>query len=525
MDVKVLSKYVLGWGLAIILFFFIGLMDVDSKDNPGSNENYTPYKSNYALVIGIGKYDNKGWGNHSKSYEDCSLVKKQFENMGFEVEYCIDPGFSELNDRLNRFFNNKNIGKNSGLFIWYSGEGQTIESEGFLVPSDAPLKGTFDIKTKLFSVRRFEELCRNTKAKYVYMVFDSCLSSTVFINESNDSPTIPVASLPKYPARQSLFSCTTDQQVRNDSSFRGMFIKVLRNEVNADANGDNYLTASEIGKFIKTKLKNTQFRKLNGFDQGEFVFKFQIEFPYYFSDVFLNEKNEGPIMSRIPGGYFMMGDLQGLGYSDEKPKHGVNVTGIAVSRREITIAQYKLFCKKKGYKIPKEIENKPDYNPVIFVSWEDAVEYAKWLSEKTGFIYRLPTEAEWEYFARAGTDTNYWWGNEIGVGNANCIDCGAQRSGDEEMKTAPEEAFKPNPFGIYDTVGSVWEWTCSEYTDEYNGKETERLEKITTGAEVLVLRGGSWDDESKKCRASHRKAGYPGERSPYIGFRVVRELK
>jgi formylglycine-generating enzyme required for sulfatase activity len=155
------------------------------------------------------------------------------------------------------------------------------------------------------------------------------------------------------------------------------------------------------------------------------------------------------------------------------------------------------------------------------------VAYTKWLTEQTGFKYRLPTEAEWEYFARAGSDTDYWWGNEIGQGKACCDGCGAQWGWDAEKSTAPVGSFAANPFGIYDTVGNVWEWTCSEYTDKYNEskKEENCLEIIKTDGELVVLRGGAWNEKPESCRVSRRNALNPGERSPYIGFRVVRELK
>lgn len=547
MDGKVLSKYVLGWGLSIILFFFIGLRDVDSKDNPGSNEKYTPYKSNYALVIGIGNYHEEN--KHQESYKDAAIVGKQLHDMGFTVTYLWDVGFDELKDRLSRFFKDNEIEKDSGLFIWYSGH---IDKDGFyLIPADEP-QGENDpsFETKMFLVKDFLELSKGTKAKYVYMVFDACISSKVLGEERSDSPKILPASMLKYPVRQYLCSCSAGQETRKDGSFRDMFIKVLRNELNANANGDNYLTASEIGAFIKKEMVTLHGEtctpyfgksKDSDFDKGEFLFLRQSNIPAYYSPKYfsdrLDDKSKGPEMSIIPSGFFMMGDLQGGGFKDEKPVHGVSVSSIAVSRNEVTFEEYDRYCgaKNPNNDLQKEPKKPLDNGwgrgkrPVINVSWEDAVAYTDWLSKQTGFTYRLPTEAEWEYFARAGTETDYYWNNEVGYGNANCTGCGSRLDVDAKDKTAPVGAYKlPNAFGIFDTVGNVWEWTCSEYTDEYNDgskKETKCLGEVATGGETVVLRGGSWDDEFKKCRVSHRKAGYPGERSPFIGFRVVRELK
>ncbi|MCX6583587.1 MAG: SUMF1/EgtB/PvdO family nonheme iron enzyme [Candidatus Aminicenantes bacterium] len=527
-------------GIAAFLSLFVVLKPVTPPKESDLNQTGGLYSSSFALVIGIENYTT--WPSPGKSVYDAVSVGNELEKLGFEVIYRSDLDLSDLENNLRRFFYNEKIDNKSRLFIWYSGHGQAIDGEGFLVPSDAPPKDAPDFKMKAFWVRRLEELSSLTRAKGVYMVFDTCLSSTVFTNENIDSPQIPMASMLKYPARQYLCSCAAVQASSKKSDFREMFIKVLRNEANADANRDNYLTASEIGSFIKKEMSNIsqernqgpQYGRFKNFGAGEFIFLVPDKALDYFRDRLKNGMN-GPEMTKIPGGFFMMGDLKGDGFTDEKPSHNVSVSGIAVSRFEVTFEEYDRYCDAKNPNNDLQKEpRKPSDNgwgrgnrPIINVSWEDAVQYTKWLSQQTGSTYRLPTEAEWEYFARAGTETKYWWGNEIGVGNANCFDCGARWGGDAERKTAPVGYFDPNPFGIYDTVGNVWEWTCSEYTDGYNDskKETECLEQIATGGEAVVLRGGSWDDESKKCRVSHRKAGYPGERSPFIGFRVVRELK
>ena len=513
-----------------ILSFFLSLFSVLGVADPQDKENNTLYKTSYALIIGIENYNN--WPSPGKAVYDAVLVGNELKKLSFNVIHRTDLDSSELEKALKTFFYNEKIDNESRLFIWYSGHGQAIDGEGFLVPSDAPLAYAPDFKMKAFPVRRFDELSKLTKAKYVYMVFDACLSSQIFVNESVDSSEIPIASVLKYPARQYFCSCTSGPQLQGNSAFRDIFIEVLQNEVKANANGDNYLTASEIGSFIKKKMAGTTLGKkqepqngrLKDSDKGEFVFLLQDKSFDYFRDN-LSDESKGPEMIKIPDSFFMMGDLQGGGFNDEKPVHRVNLSGIAVSRYEATFYEYDRFCDTIGRKKPDDNGWGRGNRPVINVSWEDAVMYTEWLSKQTGFTYRLPTEAEWEHFARAGADTNYWWGNEIGRGNASCYGCSAQWGWDAERKTAPVGSFIPNPFGIYDTVGNVWEWTCSEYTDEYNGKETRCLDKITNGGEAVVRRGGSWDEEPKKCRVSHRKVGYPSERSPYIGFRVVRELK
>ena len=152
------------------------------------------------------------------------------------------------------------------------------------------------------------------------------------------------------------------------------------------------------------------------------------------------------------------------------------------------------------------------------VSWRNAVAYADWLSQQTRKRYRLPTEAEWEYAARAGTETKYWWGNEIGHNRANCDGCGNQW--DKKM-TALVGSFAPNPFGLYDTAGNVWEWTCSEYVDSYQGQEQSCANHVSDDS-PLVIRGGSWHGNPRIIRAAVRGSNWVSDHINFLGFRLVR---
>jgi formylglycine-generating enzyme required for sulfatase activity len=165
------------------------------------------------------------------------------------------------------------------------------------------------------------------------------------------------------------------------------------------------------------------------------------------------------------------------------------------------------------------------------VSWEDAVEYAKWLSEQTGKRYRLPTEAEWEYAARAGTETEYWWGNEMKSGMANC-NAGDTRWGGKQ--TSPVGSFQPNPFGLYDTAGNVWEWVQDNWHGNYQGAPADGTaweekksfwQSLASGGQ-RVIRGGSWDYKPRNLRSSNRDRSYADFRNFYVlGFRLVQDIE
>jgi len=229
----------------------------------------------------------------------------------------------------------------------------------------------------------------------------------------------------------------------------------------------------------------------------------------------LKDGHFGPEMVWIPTGRFRMGDLQGGGGNNEKPVHWVPMAKFAMGRYEITFAEYEKFAQATGREKPDDKGWGRGNRPVINVSWYDVKAYADWLSEQTGQNYRLPTEAEWEYAARGGSTTKYWWGNHIGANNANCH----KECGENFQYTAPVGSFAANPFGLYDTVGNVWEWTCSELQNTYQGKEEDCADNGTT----FVVRGGSWAHNAVQVRAAYRGSDGQANRNQYYGARLVRK--
>jgi len=234
----------------------------------------------------------------------------------------------------------------------------------------------------------------------------------------------------------------------------------------------------------------------------------------------LKDGSLGPEMVWIPAGRFRMGDIQGGGSSDEKPVHSVNIDKFAMGKYEVTFAEYDKFAQATGRNKPSDNGWGRGNRPVINVSWNDATAYVKWLIQQTSKQYRLPTEAEWEYAARAGTETKYWWGNDIGTNKANCY---KDHCGDKFKYTAPIGSFNSNQFGVYDTVGNVWEWTCSEYENPYKGKEKRCLsKKSANNSSLFVLRGGSWFIYARWTRSAHRNGNEPTYRIFDVGLRLAR---
>ena len=144
-----------------------------------------------------------------------------------------------------------------------------------------------------------------------------------------------------------------------------------------------------------------------------------------------------------------------------------------------------------------------------------------WLRKMSGKEFRLLSEAEWEYAARAGTTTAYYWGDEIGKNNANCYRCGSQW---DYRQTSPVGSFKPNAFGLYDMAGNVWQWVQDCWHEDYNGAPTDRSAWATRDCKRHVVRGGSWGYFPVDPRSAYRYGDLTVDRNYNLGFRVARTL-
>lgn len=238
----------------------------------------------------------------------------------------------------------------------------------------------------------------------------------------------------------------------------------------------------------------------------------------------LNDGSQGPEMVVIPAGIFQMGDIQGGGKESERPVHTVRIIrSFAIGQYAVTFEEYDKFAGATGRQLPHDKGWGRSRRPVINVSWNDAMYYAEWLSQQTAKGYRLPTEAEWEYAARAETETVYWWGNEMNASLATC-DGGDSRWGGKQ--TSPVGSFPPNPFALYDTAGNVWEWVEDCWHGNYEGAPTDRAWKQENGGQCgrRVIRGGSWYNSPVNLRCSTRNADDAAERSDSVGFRLARDI-
>ncbi len=217
---------------------------------------------------------------------------------------------------------------------------------------------------------------------------------------------------------------------------------------------------------------------------------------------------------QIPAGSFQMG---GTGHKNEQPMHGVRIAHpFYLGKYPVTQGQWRAV-----------IGNDPshfklgDNHPVEQVSWDDVQQFIARLNQKTGKRYRLPSEAEWEYACRAGTPTEYSWGNTVGQNNANCNGCGSRW---DNKSTSPVGSFEPNPWGLYDMHGNVFEWCQDCWHDDYKNAPTDgRAWGEENGGDCgrRVVRGGSWGNDPFFLRSAFRFRYTSVFRYNHIGFRLL----
>ena len=225
-----------------------------------------------------------------------------------------------------------------------------------------------------------------------------------------------------------------------------------------------------------------------------------------------------PELVWLPQGEFSMGD------ASAGPRVPVNIGYmLAVGRFEVTFTEWDACVAAGGCRRrPHDAGWGRGGQPVINVSWADAQQYVTWMSRRTGKRYRLLTEAEWEYAARAGTDARYWWGNNAGRGEANCADCGSKWDG---RQTAPVGRFAPNPFGLYDMHGNVSEWVEDCFHEDFReapGDGRAWTRDCSVATDTRIVRGGAWHASSKSMRSTSRTAAAVDYFDNRIGFRIAR---
>lgn len=228
-----------------------------------------------------------------------------------------------------------------------------------------------------------------------------------------------------------------------------------------------------------------------------------------------------PAMIDVAGGTFTMGAPAGADSQQGKPQHPVTVRPFRLGATEVTFAEYDAFARATGRPLPQDDGLGRGDRPAVNIDRADALAYIAWLNRESGQSgFRLPSEAEWEYAARAGTTTAFYWSDEPDPNRANTR---TNEGADTFAQTAPVKTFPANPWGFYDMAGNVWEMTADCLSPDYVGAPTDGTARETPGCAIHMVRGGDYSSSRRGQRSTARAAAGDTFRSTSLGFRVARD--
>ncbi|MCK5524949.1 MAG: SUMF1/EgtB/PvdO family nonheme iron enzyme [Thiomargarita sp.] len=491
-----------------------------------------------ALVIGNSNYP-KGVADLPNPKNDAVDMARVLRAYGFTVTHKQDLNQAQMDKAIINF--GQALTKNGIGLFYFAGHGIQIDQRNYLVPIGKKIRNARLVKYRAIDAQWVVDVMDSAGSRVNIVILDACRNnpSRSYFRSSDGLAAMHAPRGTIISFSTALGKKSADGEGRNGLYTKNLLktiqipgltieevFKQTATVVDSDSGGRQipWRSSSLIGEDFcfgtcdesEADRWRRQIAALQQqIDQREPVQPRVKRVPDKVFRDRLKDGGFGPEMVRIPAGRFQMGDIQGGGYSDEKPVHKVSVSEFAMGRYEVTFAEYDKFAQATGREKPDDRGWGRGNRPVINVSWDDAVAYAEWLSEQTGKEYRLPTGAEWEYAARAGTESKYWWGNTASYEYANygkdkCCD-GLAKGKDRWKYTSPVGSFSANPFGFYDTVGNVWEWTCSEYESQYNGEE----KRCTGENRRPVIRGSTG-------RAAIRLLNSHDYRSSEVGFRLAR---
>jgi formylglycine-generating enzyme required for sulfatase activity len=590
--IKPICKTIILLSLLVFLFVvpsYAANRGIKVVAKTADNKEIALYSESYALIVGNGNY-TEGWDPLPGALRDVKEVAEALKRKGFRVTVKTDLTMDEFKYAFGEFFMKYGMEKDNRLLFYYAGHGYTQklitgEDLGFLVMVDAPVPEKNSLGFDLASVDMgwMVTQAKRINARHALFIFDSCFSGTILNFRERVTPGF-ISDNVKYPVRQFITAGRASESVPDYSVFKQSFLNLIEGRAREPI-PDGYITGEELGLYLKTQVpqynpnQHPQYGKIRDpkLDQGDFVFVVPEK------TAALKKPRTGPEPGQVwkepttgmefvwvPGGCYEMGLAENerqelvkeLGdevykkkwFPFELPPHEICIDGFWMGKYEVTRGQFRRFIDETGYQTTAdktgyaniwnpEMEEKNGYNwqktefkqddnhPVVNVSWNDAKAFLKWLSDKEGNNFRLPTEAEWEYACRAGTKTARFWGDDPdnACRYANIADQTAKRSlpnlevytchtcDDGFTYTSPVGNFDPNKFGLYDMLGNVWEW-CE---DRYN------IKPITDdfGGPFPAIRGGSWFNGPRHVRCAHRSIIPWPFRFSFNGFRLVRPVK
>jgi formylglycine-generating enzyme required for sulfatase activity len=533
-----MQKYLLSL-TGIVVFTLCGLTSARATD--------------YAFLVAVQDYDVKQLKPLNYTRNDILAFQKALIASGYDKDNVVlmhddlktlgklryIPESDKIRDELKLILGT--LEASDSIIVAFAGHGVQFKGEGenYFCPADTDLND--EKRQSLISLSEIYQTLEKTKARKRLLLVDACRNDPQSqLGRSSSKARLESVTRPQItpPPKGvvALFSCSAGQQAYEwpDLKHGVFFYHVLqawqqpRNDLSLDQL--IFKAKSETKRFARLKLGTLQSPEQKGFFPGEWVLRTKVD-PKQFTN------SIGMQLVKIPAGEFMMGsgksaaetaklfDSKAEYYEDQHPQHRVQITKpFYMATTEVTQGQWKTVMGTEPWKGEEDVKEGADY-AASYVSWEDATEYCRKLSQKEGKTYRLPTEAEWEFACRAGSTTMYSFGEDASrLGDYAWYDKNAYDVGEKYTHRAGRK--KANAFGLYDMHGNVWEWCQDWYGEDYYGKSPISDPSGPSSGSTRVLRGGSWSRSALLNRSANRLWLSPDYRSYLrgLGFRVVCEL-
>jgi len=485
-----------------------------------------------ALVIGNAKYPGQPLPNPIK---DAREMKKTLEDFKFEVVYLENGNRTEMAAEIGTFA--RRLDRADIALVYYAGHGIQIDGINYLVPVDTDMRTIEQIKFNTVRLDVVLGMLNESGVPIRIIVLDACRNNPYGVTRPG------LATVFTDSRRQTLIAYATQPgNVAQDgpAGEHGLYTHELLSEMRAHP-------ARPIEEHFKqTRRRVTELTAQNEPPQvpwestslidtvtlstGRAIGKEEAkrgedraERPAPRPGVRFRDCPTCPEMVFVPAGHFMMGSpaTERERHASEGAPRAVTIPRqFAVGRFEVTFQEWQA-CLLDGdcTRWPHDQGWGRDKRPVVDVSWEDAEQYVTWLRKKTGYSYRLLSEAEWEYVARAGTTTARPWGDTLGTGKARCKDCGPVAIG-----TIPVDTTFENAWGLSGMLGNVWEWTSDCHRARNDDAENDNALLKPGDCRRRMIRGGSWLTAAHGVRSATRAAFPAQRRDIHVGFRVATSL-
>jgi sulfatase modifying factor 1 len=510
----------------------------------------------YALLVGVRQYDPNELRTLKFAEADVDGLAQVLRQSGYQSENVVlmtqsvgaqNTRFLPLGTNIRKELRLllQDLNPEDSVLVAFAGHGVKFKTgeESYFCPQDARLNE----KPTLIPLTEVYKELEKCKAGLRLLLVDACRNDPLSRNSRTASESITRPQIKPPPGGiAAFFSCSENEEAfEHDDLKHGVFFNfVIEGLKGAAKNEDQNVTLPDlqgfvtrrVSTFVRDKYGTRQMPEMKNESRGLVPIVSLAQVPN--SDAVKRAVASGEITNSIgmklvpiPAGKFQMGSPSGddQAYDDEKPQHEVEIrNAFHLGKYEVSRGQFRRFVEDTTYKTEAEKASEErtwrnpgyfqqtDEHPVVYVTWKDAKAFCKWLSDKEGKQYGLPTEAQWEYSCRAKTTTRF----HSGDGN-DSLKRVARFGLEAANGTAPVGQYQPNAFGLHDMHGNVWEW-CEDWSDEkyYQNSPAQDPQGPSAGS-LRVIRGGSVNCSPCRCRAADRSRYEPAFRFYDVGFRVV----